>query len=77
LRRGRLSRLRIVGSPGRIGFTPTEHARVIVEMVDYLDLDGFLLMVQDWGGPIGFDMATNRADRVRGIVHGQHVVLAG
>jgi haloalkane dehalogenase len=46
-------------------------------MVDYLDLDGFLLMVQDWGGPIGFDMATNRADRVRGIVHGQHVVLAG
>ncbi|MDQ3956352.1 MAG: haloalkane dehalogenase, partial [Actinomycetota bacterium] len=33
-------------------------------------LDGFLLMVQDWGGPIGFDIATKRADRVRGIVHG-------
>ncbi len=56
--------------PEGYGYTPTEHARVIGELVDHLDLDGFLLMVQDWGGPIGFDIATKRPDRVRGIVHG-------
>ncbi|MDQ3915047.1 MAG: alpha/beta fold hydrolase [Actinomycetota bacterium] len=56
--------------PEGYGYTPDEHARVIGELVDHLDLDGFLLMVQDWGGPIGFDIATKRADRVRGIVHG-------
>ncbi len=56
--------------PEGYGYTPNEHARVIGELVDHLDLDGFLLMVQDWGGPIGFDIATKRADRVRGIVHG-------
>jgi haloalkane dehalogenase len=56
--------------PDGYGYTPDEHANVIGELVDHLDLDGFLLMVQDWGGPIGFDIATKRADRVRGIVHG-------
>ncbi|HJR44556.1 MAG TPA: alpha/beta fold hydrolase [Actinomycetota bacterium] len=56
--------------PDGYGYTPEEHARVIGELVDHLDLDGFLFMVQDWGGPIGFDIATKRADRVRGIVHG-------
>lgn len=56
--------------PDGYGYSPDEHARVIGELVDHLDLDGFLFMVQDWGGPIGFDIATKRADRVRGIVHG-------
>jgi haloalkane dehalogenase len=56
--------------PENYGYTPSEHARVIGELVDHLDLDGFLVMIQDWGGPIGFDIATKRADRVRGIVHG-------
>ena len=56
--------------PDGYGYTPVEHAQVIGELVDHLELDGFLLMVQDWGGPIGFDIATKRSDRVRGIVHG-------
>lgn len=56
--------------PEGYGYTPEEHARVVGELVDHLDLDGFLMMVQDWGGPIGFDLAIQRADRLRGIVHG-------
>lgn len=56
--------------PDGYGYTPEEHARVVGELVDHLGLDGFLFMVQDWGGPIGFDVTTRRADRVRGIVHG-------
>ncbi len=56
--------------PDGYGYTPEEHARVIGELVDHLDLDGFVMMVQDWGGPIGFDLAIKRAERPRGIVHG-------
>ena len=56
--------------PDGYGYTPDEHAQPIGELVDHLDLDGFLVMVQDWGGPIGFDIATKRADSVGGIVHG-------
>lgn len=56
--------------PDGYGYTPEEHARVVGALVDHLDLDGFLVMVQDWGGPIGFDVAVPRAERVRGIVHG-------
>ena len=40
------------------------------ELIDHLQLDGFVLMGQDWGGPIGLGAATARVDQVRGIVLG-------
>jgi haloalkane dehalogenase len=56
--------------PAGFGYTIEEHARVIGEFVDHLDLDGFLTMGQDWGGPISMAVAVERADRVRGVVLG-------
>jgi pimeloyl-ACP methyl ester carboxylesterase len=56
--------------PDGYGYRPDEHARVIGEFVDPLDLDGFLIMMQDWGGPIGLSIALERAERVRGLVLG-------
>ncbi len=56
--------------PKGYGYTPGEHARVIGELVDNLDLDSFLIMMQDWGGPIGLKIATERNERVRGLVMG-------
>ncbi len=56
--------------PEGYGYTAQEHSQVVGELIDHLGLDGFLLMIQDWGGPIGLDIATKRAERVRGIVHG-------
>jgi haloalkane dehalogenase len=56
--------------PAGYGYTPAEHARVVGELVDALDLDGFVLMGHDWGGPIGLSLATERADRVAGLVLG-------
>jgi haloalkane dehalogenase len=44
-------------------FTPAEHAYVIERLVEQLDLNGVALMVQDWGGPIGFAAATRRPAR--------------
>lgn len=52
------------------GFTAAEHARVLGSVVDQLELDHFIPVVQDWGGPIGLEMATRRPDRVDGLIVG-------
>jgi pimeloyl-ACP methyl ester carboxylesterase len=39
-------------------YTPVEHAAVVERLVEQLDLTGVTMMVQDWGGPIGFAAAT-------------------
>lgn len=56
--------------PERYGYTIEEHGRTVGELVDHLGLDGFIVMGQDWGGPIGTAVATQRAERVRGVVLG-------
>ncbi|MGW2863597.1 haloalkane dehalogenase [Streptomyces sp. NPDC001205] len=56
--------------PAGFGYTIAEHTAVLGELIDHLQLDGFVLMGQDWGGPIGLGAVTSRADRVRGIVLG-------
>ncbi|MFC6286983.1 alpha/beta fold hydrolase [Nocardioides sp. GCM10027113] len=56
--------------PERYGYTSAEHARVVGELVDHLGLDGMLVMGQDWGGPIGMEVASQRPDRVVGLVMG-------
>ncbi|GAB3204329.1 alpha/beta fold hydrolase [Nocardia tengchongensis] len=52
------------------GFTPAEHAAVVERFVIELDLSGVTLMVQDWGGPIGFAVATRHPDRFSAFVIG-------
>lgn len=56
--------------PSRFGYTIEEHVGIVGELVDHLGIDGFILMGQDWGGPIGTGVAVDRADRVRGVVLG-------
>ncbi|WP_438489998.1 haloalkane dehalogenase [Streptomyces sp. S186] len=56
--------------PAGFGYTIAEHTAVLGELIDHLRLDGFVLMGQDWGGPVGLGAVTTRADRVRGIVLG-------
>jgi haloalkane dehalogenase len=56
--------------PRGFGFTPAEHARVVGALVAHLDLADVTLMVQDWGGPIGFDVATRAPERFRAFVLG-------
>ncbi|MGZ8814723.1 MAG: alpha/beta fold hydrolase, partial [Mycobacterium sp.] len=47
-----------------------EHASVMGELVDHLELEQYLSMGQDWGGPISMAVGTERAERVRGVVLG-------
>jgi haloalkane dehalogenase len=56
--------------PAGFGYTIAEHTAVLGELVDQLRLDDFVLMGQDWGGPIGLGAVVTRAERVRGIVLG-------
>ena len=56
-------------APG-YGFTPTEHAGVVESLVVRLELRDVTLMVQDWGGPIGFAVATRHPDRFAAFVIG-------
>jgi haloalkane dehalogenase len=52
------------------GFTAAEHAAVIEQFVLELDLSGITMMVQDWGGPIGFATATRNPERFAAFVIG-------
>ena len=52
------------------GYTIAEHVQTVGELVDHLELDGYVLMSQDWGGPIGLGVSVDRAERVRGVTVG-------
>jgi haloalkane dehalogenase len=54
--------------PDAYAYTPAEHAKVVGGLVDQLGLERFIVMGQDWGGPIGISVARARSDRVAGSV---------
>lgn len=54
--------------PERYGYTPHEHAALVGRLVDQLGLERFIVMGQDWGGPIGMRVAVDRSARVAGLV---------
>lgn len=56
--------------PEGYGYTIAEHVTTAGELVDHLGLDGFIIMGQDWGGPVSTAVATERAERVSGVVLG-------
>lgn len=56
--------------PAGYGYTPAEHAAVVNELVDQLDLSEMIVMGHDWGGPIGLSVACAHPDRVGGLVLG-------
>ncbi len=48
--------------------TPQEHARRIDSLIRDLDLESFVLVGHDWGGPIGLSLAVQYPGRVDGVV---------
>jgi len=48
--------------------TIVHHGRWIGNVIDRLGLDELVLVVQDWGGPIGLHALDARRDRLRGLV---------
>lgn len=56
--------------PTDYGYRPQDHARIVSELVEHLDLRNAVLVGQDWGGPIGMDVASRDPDRFTGLVLG-------
>lgn len=54
--------------PSGYGYTAQEHAAAMDALIDHLQLKQFVLVVQDWGGPIGMSIATRRPQDVAGLV---------
>jgi haloalkane dehalogenase len=52
------------------GYKPHEHASQVAAFVEELDLRDITLLVQDWGGPIGFGVAGRMPDRFAAFVIG-------
>jgi haloalkane dehalogenase len=57
-------------APPGYRYTIAEHAQVVEGFVDQLGVREITLMVQDWGGPIGFWVATRHPDWFRAFVIG-------
>jgi haloalkane dehalogenase len=49
-------------------YTLENHTKSFTEFMDKLGLKDVILVVQDWGGPIGFGYALEHLDNVRGMV---------
>ena len=62
--------------PQNFGYRISEHTTILGELIDHLQLDGFVLMGQDWGGPIGLGTATEAGRSSQRDRAGQHGVLA-
>ncbi len=54
--------------PANFAYTPEAHAAALAELVDWLGLDRFTLVVHDFGGPIGLPLALDRRARVSRLV---------
>lgn len=54
----------------RYGYTAAEHATIMLKVVEKLQIKDFYIMMQDWGGPIGFYIAGHIPDHVRGFIIG-------
>jgi haloalkane dehalogenase len=50
------------------GFTAAEHSAAVEQFLLALDLSEVTMMVQDWGGPIGFGVATRHPGRFSAFV---------
>ncbi|WP_170378647.1 alpha/beta fold hydrolase [Ruegeria atlantica] len=57
-------------APAGYGFTASEQAQAIVQFVDLLGLKDIGVMMQDWGGPIGFFLAQTRPEIVERLIIG-------
>jgi haloalkane dehalogenase len=55
-------------APSGYRYTPQEHAEMLEHFIHHLALEDLLLVVQDWGGPIGLSYAVRHRDNLRGLV---------
>jgi len=45
-------------TPLNYDFLPSTHSKIINAFIDQLELNDIIPVIQDWGGPIGLNIAT-------------------
>ncbi|WNQ11063.1 alpha/beta fold hydrolase [Paenibacillus aurantius] len=55
-------------APKDYRFTPQEQSEAVKDLIRRLDLRNFILVVQDWGGPIGLNYAVRHRNNLLGLV---------
>ncbi len=55
-------------APVHYGHTPEEHSRIVEDFVLRLGLSDIIMMVHDWGGPIGFGVALRYPEIFAGFI---------
>lgn len=50
------------------GYRPEDHSRNMERLMEHLEVDQVVLVVHDFGGPIGMDWALDHPERVEGLV---------
>ena len=60
-------------APRNYGFTPEEHSLIVEQFVLKMGLSSITMMVQDWGGPIGFGVAVRHPELFSAFVVGNTI----
>ena len=55
-------------APSQYGFKPQEQSEAVLELISRLELKNIVMVVQDWGGPIGMNYAVQNRSNLRGLV---------
>ncbi len=55
-------------APSAYRFTPQEHSDAITDLISRMKLRDVVLVVQDWGGPIGMNYAVRNRENLGGLV---------
>ncbi|HKJ77656.1 MAG TPA: alpha/beta fold hydrolase [Gammaproteobacteria bacterium] len=55
-------------APPGYGYTPQGHTEWVAALIDHLELERYILVAHDWGGPIGLAAALQAPDRLAGMV---------
>jgi haloalkane dehalogenase len=65
-----------MGSSGKpdIPYHFADHARYLDDWFDALDLNGVVLVGQDWGGALAFDWAARHPERTRGVAFMESII---
>jgi haloalkane dehalogenase len=56
--------------PSDFGYTPRDHAEIVRQLLQHLDLRDVTIMGHEWGGPIALRVALDERPRVRALVLG-------
>lgn len=54
--------------PKDFSYFPEDHSKNLLELIQELDLKNIILVVHDWGGPIGLSVATQYPDLIDQII---------